>query len=895
MKIAIISDLHISTRWIGSLSIEKQSRDLADRLVEYCKLNDIHYLFIAGDIIDKAIDRPEISHAVKYVFNAFSKYFEQVYYILGQHDMSVNPIGEIKDTDTLITLFEFPNVFYGNGKIITLGNTKIGMANFSRNSEYKLPEYVDLYITHFTISNKFGQTIDQSKFGTMIAGDIHHKVDIGNMHSIGSFQQQSVAKDSEWNNVCIWDCDTHEFEHVNIEGGLILRNSETQSGLVDGVFYELKRSPIKTENSPLVDKFKDDNYARIIQKVAEFMAENNLEDMNNEVSSQIEDVHSFSTDFSIEHFKVYNFRKIKEFEVSFDLGDKVLLTGKNGSGKSTFLISLFAALTGNLTWSSVQGCFDNEVYTEITINYAGNKYILRRGSGYQWLTCDGVNVPYKNRNDFNGVVLEKLPFLSDLDILFQRPEVGTLFEGMNSGVKLNLVSKIYHLEYLDQLYNTGEKIKSGYVNKANELSYNIKQLKFREDKLLVELLPYDSIKSEDPEALNNRFNELTSLQLKAEEYKKIESKILKINADIDANRNLLFKNNERLASLNKSEYEASLDSYRKLTEAKSKLDSLQSDLLNVRKSILSNKSEVESIQSSKCPRCNQTWINDESKLELDKLIDLQSRLNERYNTIEVEINGLDSMKSQFDSIPTLKSIIDTYNETVNSCNFTIDSCNREISRLSSELESMNIPEKVEFTSENLDELLNIKDKLSQIREYNNKLSDLNEVITSSKNQQTELDGIKSKIDELNLYNWYVCKLGPIYKGILESLCEQWSNDCVKFSVFVGKYRGFDYLDIKISYLKGSNWQDYSASSSGEKSYMDILFIEAVTANAGFLILDEFLRHMDDDVHIKSIDEINKINVNLFILSSFNPNLYFANKRIYAKYLPEFDECKLEVE
>ena len=894
MKIAIISDLHISTRWIGSLSIEAQSKFLADRLVNYCESADIHYLFIAGDIIDKAIDRPEISHAVKYVFNAFSKYFTEVYYILGQHDMSVNPIGEIKDTDTLLTLFDYPNVHYANGMIFQLGGTKIGMANFSRNSEYKLPEFVDLYVTHFTISNKFGQSIDQSKFGTMIAGDIHHKVNIGNMHSIGSFQQQSVSKDSEWNNVCVWDCDTHEFEHINIGGGLILRNSETQSGLIDGVFYELKRSPIQTSNSPIVDKFKDDNYTRIIQRVAEFMEEKGLEVLNQEVSSQIEDVHNFSANFSIESFKVHNFRKLKDFEIEFEPGDKVLLTGNNGSGKSTFLISLFAALTGNLTWSSVQGAFDDEVHTEITINYAGNRYILRRGSGYQWLSCDGVEIPYKSRNDFNAMVNSKLPFLSDLEILFQRPEVGTLFEGMNANTKVNLVSKIYHLEYLDQLFDVGNKIKTQYVNKSNELNYNIKSLNIRKDNLLGELIQYDSVKNEDIDKLNQISKSLVELQTKAEEYKKVEAKVTQINADINANVNLLAKNNEYLASLDKSKYEENVTKFTELQKAKSDLDKLIKDSTELSRNITLNEGEIDILETSKCPRCNQPWLNEESKAELAKLLQLRSRMNEEFVLIDYNISQLDPLKARFELIPILKSEIDSYNSTVTSCNLTINTCNKEIERLRLELNSMNLPEKVEFTSENLNELLAVNDTIARYREYQSKLADLKEVTESIGNQETELEGLKGKIDELGLYTWYVCKLGPIYKGILESLCEQWSNDYVKFSICIDKWRGQDYIDIRISYLKGSNWQDYRASSSGEKSYMDILFIEAVTANAGFLILDEFLRHMDDEVHVRALDEINKLNVNLFILSSFNPNLYFANKRIQAHYIPELDECRLEL-
>lgn len=898
MKIAIIGDYHISTRWIGELSIAEQSEMLADRLVEYCRSRDIKYLFIAGDIIDKAIDRPEILHTVNHIFKKFSGYFTQVYYILGQHDMAVNPVGEINEVDSLINVLDYPNIQYAHRMILDMDGSKIGLSNFSRNSSYKLPEYVDLYITHFTISQRFGQTIDQSKFGMMIAGDIHHKVDIGNMHSIGSFQQQSVSKDSEWNNVCVYDTQSHTYEHDNIGGGRILRNSEVHSGLVDGVWYELKRTPQVTESLPIVDKFKDDNYLKIIQQVSEFMKEKELEDMNAEVASQIDDVHNFSTEFNIRSLKVYNFLKIHQVEMNFEVGDKVLLTGPNGSGKSTFLNALFSALTGNVTWSHLIGAFDSEVWTEIELTYLGTNYTLRRGSGLQWLKCGDSEVPYKNRNDFNSVVNSKLPFLPELGILFQRPEVGTFFEGINSDTKLSLVSKVYHLEYLDQLYSTGERIKQGYVKKLNELGYNIKVLNDRKDKLNTkksELVEYKDVTIDDVTALKCRLDELIKRQSDSQTYAEVLKKVTELKSEIKANEDLIAESNKTISSLDKSKYEITKSHYEKLTKDKSELEQLikhKAELISIAGRY---NTEIKSLEENKCPRCNQTWVTDEAKTELSNLRIKLTDLNSDLNATEVKIDALNLSKAKFDMIPVYKAEMDTYNTTQSACAETIRKCNAKVTEKNAEIAKYKLPEKVEFTSDDLQELLAGQERSTKIAEYLDISRDLKEVETSLGNQTTERDDTQKKVDELGLYNWYVCKSGPIYRSILESLCETWSNDYVKFSIFDGIYRGNAYLDIKISYLKGSNWQDYSASSSGEKSYMDILFIKSVTANAGFLILDEFLRHMDNRLTDLAIDEIKQMNVGLFILSSFNPNLYFANRTVQTKFNPQTEECEVHVD
>lgn len=895
MKIAIIGDYHISTKWIGDLSIIDQSKRLADRLVEYCKSHDIHYLFIAGDIVDKAIDRPEIVHALNYIFGKFSAYFTAVYYILGQHDMSVNAVGEIRDVDTIVTVLDYPNIYYANGQILTLGKTKIGMANFSRNSAYKLPEYVDLYITHFTISNRFGQTIDQSKFGDMIAGDIHHKVNIGNMHSIGSFQQQSISKDSEWNNVCVYDCDTHEFSHENIGGGLILRNSEVHSGLVDGIWYELKRTPAVVENQPAVDKFADDNYLKIVEKVRDFMIEKNLELMNNEVASRIEDAHNFSTDFTIRYFKVHNFLKIRDFEANFEVGDKVLLTGLNGSGKSTFLNSLFAALTGNVTWSHYVGKFDEEVYTEIKLEYNGHIYTLRRGSGLQWLRCDELDVPYKNRNDFGGVVVEKLPFLPELGILFQRPEVGTLFEGISSDAKLCLVSKIYHLEYLDQLYATGEKIKKEYVQKLNEAGYNLKNLEQRVNNLSAQESQMSEYSNLDGYELKAEYDALIQRQQDAQKYQNLSKKALELRSSISAVNNLKANSITTLNSLNKVEHENRCTKYENLVKAKTEFDNLNKEIASLSIEIDRIKSDLEKLRSGVCPRCHQSWVTEQAQAEINRLDEDLRLKNIKFEEYKTRLEVLQAQQGQFDLIPTLKSQIDSYTISLKSCSSSLAQYDAELDRLNKELAQLELPEKVEFTEADLNKLLEVKDKASKYAEYLRLKEELDQARSSRDKQQSERDEYQAKVDELGTYNWYVCKSGPIYRSILETLCESWSNDFVQFSIFDGTYRGNDYLDIKISYLKGTEWQDYSVSSSGEKSYMDILFIKAVTSNAGFLILDEFLRHMDTDMTERALDEIKSMNTNLFILSSFNPNLYFANRNLQARYIKEDDECQITMD
>lgn len=891
MKIAIISDLHISTRWIGEVSIIDQSIKLAKELVTYCKSNDIHHLFIAGDIVDKSMDKSEVFHAAKDVFKIFSDYFDEVRYILGQHDCSENMVGNVNRTASLVNLFDYQNVIYSDGIISNYDGVKVGFANFSRNSEYKLPEYVDLYITHFTISNRFGQKIDNSKFGVMIAGDIHHKVNINNMHSIGSFQQQSVTKDSEWNNVCIFDTSTRKFDHINLDAGIILRNSDSKSGMVDGIWYELKRKVNSKVDSNIVKS--GNNYTELVKRVEEFLKDKCLNELNDEVNKRLTGRNTFSTEFTIKSINIHNYLKIKDFSIEFNENDRILLTGLNGSGKSTFLNALFAGLTGNLTWNHVIGRFDTEVSVTIELSYLGVQYTLRRGSGLQKLVRDGSEVPYKNRNDFNSVVVNFLPFLPELGILFQRPNVGTLFETINSNAKLNLISKVYHLEYLDQLYETGNILKQSKLTEINGLESEIKVIKSELNNLISELNELSGVDKNSLESMKSRYNELINLQSKAEEYRKVSKEVNKLKSDIDANLNLINESTKLISSLDSVKYENSMTEFTRISSNKSSYDYLMNMFLDLDTKESKLDKEIESISNGRCPKCHQIWITEESRGHLKILEKTKEELLKSRVDINSKLSLIDT--SEFNSIDSLKSYINNYDLQFKSSNLTISKCNARVDELTKELNSLNVPEEVNFSEDDLNELIKCKDEIGKITKFIELENSIEDKKVEILNLSISQDKLRHDIDDLNRYTWYVCKSGPIYKDIISELCDSWSNDKVKFELFEGVYRGNDYLDINIFYLKGSEWQNYNQSSSGEKSYMDILFIKSVTANAGFLILDEFLRHMDSDLTNRSIDEISQMNVNLFILSSFNPNLYFNNRNIRASYIPESDECRLTID
>lgn len=892
MRIICISDIHISTKWIGNLSIIEQSVTLAEKLVAYCKAENIRYLFICGDIVDKAIDRPEVYHTVQKVFEIFSAYFTAIYYILGQHDLAVIPTSFIQVTDTILTSLKIPNLYYANNQIIELGGRSIGMANFNRDSSYKFDRNVDLYLTHFTISSRFGQVIDNSRFTYMIAGDIHHPQNIGNMYSIGSFQQQSVLRDSVMNCAIVVDLDNMDLSRVDLSAGLKLLSSEIHSGMVDGVWYELRRGNAPQVSNPLVSKLPEDSSnVKIVELVAKYLADFNLSEVHSDVANQISNYRGFSTEFKILSFEIYNFLKLRHFKIEFNEKDQVLLTGKNGAGKSTLLDSIFSALTGNITWSNFQGAFDEEVYSIIKLFYNGNIYELRRGSHEQYLKVNTEPIGFKNRNDFPSVVLGHLPFLSELGILFQRPQVGTLFEGITSNQKLDLISKVYNLSYLDALYTSGESIKKNYVSKLNEVAFSIKANETKLKEVLTKLEEYRVYEAYNYEEFKGLSEELTDRQTKALAYQSVSSDLLKYEASIENLNSLIDTYQSELDALDSVKYESDLAELNRLTDSKSKSEKVTKELKELKDKLDTIEKELKSLEDNKCPRCSQLMNAELAQAEIAELNkskgEVTTNYTNKYNE-SVELSSIDLSK-----IPEYTTACNTYISSKSEKSNLITSLGTKVAEEVRKKGLLDLPEKFEFSPDDLIKLTNTNELLDKISKYKELKSDFDEVSLKLSKDRSDYESYKGKVDELGLYNWYVCKSGPIYKDIITSLCEEWSNDRVKFELFEGDYRGNPYLDISISYLKGRNWQPYSKSSSGEKSYMDVLFIKSVTANAGMLILDEFLRHMDPEVTELTVNEIKGMNVNLFILSSFNENLYFSNRHIKAHYEIANDECICE--
>jgi energy-coupling factor transporter ATP-binding protein EcfA2 len=85
--------------------------------------------------------------------------------------------------------------------------------------------------------------------------------------------------------------------------------------------------------------------------------------------------------------------------------------------------------------------------------------------------------------------------------------------------------------------------------------------------------------------------------------------------------------------------------------------------------------------------------------------------------------------------------------------------------------------------------------------------------------------------------------------------------------------------MSIELLVGRHWIRYESLSSGQKSLCNLYYINKVITGVGILVLDEALRHIDDESlkeAVDLIDDTKKLNV---LVCSHSSNLSMENTRL----------------
>lgn len=366
-----------------------QSIEVAKMIGQLGKSSGAKVLILAGDIINKPINRPYINHVLKQVFDEFCNYFEKIYFIRGQHDLD-SKASSYSYNDSDLNLYDGykGKVFYAHNSYIKNHSGHITyLQDFYRGEEVPLPEdlNVDLMVGHYTIGNGLfsGQVIDNSKFKLGLFGDIHAEISKGNIHSISNPVQVKINEGG--GKVVVLDTLSNTFSRVpfDLEGKIPkIKYTDDQSkhgpNEADNTFYVYK--PNKNTSSVTSTELNEvPDWSRIEELVSSLIKSEGLEDLHNIIKDKIV-YNPINFNFSLKYIDIENFRSIRNLRYEFIEGRPLLVVGENGSGKSSFIDSIGIALRGSKKLKDSITKKHNYCKIEIELEYENTLYRIIRHS-----------------------------------------------------------------------------------------------------------------------------------------------------------------------------------------------------------------------------------------------------------------------------------------------------------------------------------------------------------------------------------------------------------------------------------------------------------------------------------------------------------------------------------
>jgi energy-coupling factor transporter ATP-binding protein EcfA2 len=822
--------------------------------------------------------------------------------------------------DTFLHTFSeyLPNVKYMSDKIVMDGSHSLYLRDYSRGDELPTPDNkVDLMVGHLTIGNKLfkGQSIDKSKFDVGFFGDIHSIIDDDNVHSISAPLQVKIDE-INYGKAVIYDTTTKLWtrEVIDERGELSkfkYTNDKSKHGpdLTTNTYYqylpERSKSLSETQEAP--------DWTLIDDLVTKVMEKYELNGLHELIKSKVI-FNPINFEFKLSRIKINNFKSLKNFEYDFNDSKVQLLLGHNGSGKSSFLESIIIGLTGHRSLNDFR-TIGSESPCRIELELIYNKEIytiVRNSNSADELFIGGIPQTYAKKLDVQPDIVKHLPFISYLDSVVLDSSVTKLLGKINSARRIDILSKHYRLDILNEYRVVCEDLRSHLLNdyetsKNTLISLNAKleYLKERhlnlinEDSKRLSDEELDSLKSdiELNKSLLSNFNKLKDLETSLNSSKSLLNSIqLEINDLIDEK--------SKLGDFVKVDE----DSIPKLNAELKKISDLEIKLIQLTELGKSSASEVKRLTNeldqlngtelTKCSSCGQE-VHDESLARLKSSIENKlssknlevEKLRNSYHELNSELSLMDK-KSISDKLNELNNIIKSNSELKFKSEFidkSIESKSSKLSDITKDIDKFNseISELGKIDIINPELIINKITELNEKIDYENNLRSIEGDIVKINDQISGEDRKFKELEKENdIYSKYIDLMksdGLIFTEILNRLTENFTNDNFEFKTLSSKKNGKLYSDLSVKYnVDGKYYLDYELLSSGQKTLCDIYFLFRTILSSGVLIFDEFLKYLDGDNINIAIDMLKLMNVNNLIISTHTDNFNLPGDRLNFK-------------
>lgn len=936
-KILITSDIHFDSypnRTPSEGYRLNQSYQVVENLLEVGKREEADYIFILGDILEKQNRDSDIHSVVKDCLRKLMTGFKEGYYILGNHDMKAKSVSsESTERDMIssyIHLYAPDTLHYMDRKILTIDGVTFGFRNYSSADTLDLSFIkesgrgkIDVLLGHSSQSYQDGeppyqvQGYDESLVGLAFFGHIHQSICKGSKVSVGVPQRCKITDDQP--RVVIYDTLLGTWKYVDADPAKKLMDfKETQTSADDyfdpvtNTYYISKKKP--TGNAELLKAVSSTGYDKIFDMEIQGRG---LSEIHKAVkdSTPTESLERLDLDFQVTSLKVHNWRSIKDFSVSFKEGGKYLVSGHNGSGKS----SMYSALSYGLSGKCPGQPKDNirfgqkDMYVEVSLEYHGGTYRIHRGTSKIELYKNGSLLELGNKTQTKEGILRELPFLEAMDLLYYN-EGNQRILGQSSSsdtTKLQILYKILGLNEIDAYNSTAQAIQkrlSKEFEKTHE-TYLVSEATLQEKKNYLNTLElqYSGVTEFDPSArvlkLRETLRKYQDLYRAKQEYDRQSQENLRVTSEISVTTEVCRELEEKLKTLRSQdtlvveigrvsgELVGRKESLSRLLESQSEVSRLSAKKELILQEGVRIKKELQDLEDEyhKPVICKSYGIPCPAVTEEMKKVSLESRKKELEDSRTEKLSEYYEVSKSLEGLQTFPDQIKALTEEVSGLQATLVGLERELQ------ESKETAERLSTKQRYLEELKSKVTSTTQLPpdlpvDLLTRISGLtSEIATLEGYQRLRLEyqkaeeahlALKKTHDEasktLSGYSEYISLTKPsgvVYTKIFEIIMTSFSDNHVRYEVNITKRGESRYINI-LAYLKkkGNEEVSYSGASQGEKCMMDIHFLSNLKVKFGLLILDEFLGNLDPDNHDEALKKMQSLETNLLFVTSHKENL-----------------------
>lgn len=940
-KILAVADIHIddySSRNPSNKYRLYQARTVAQNIIDVGKAEGCDYIVFAGDVVEKSMVKSHIQFEVKYFFDAIMKNFKEGYLIYGNHDME-GRLNEQDVTDSFVGIMLPENLHYAHHQIIVIDGCRIGFNNYQPEIDLDwIPEKVDVLFTHADIcyndSDFFeSQKLDESKFDVAVCGHIHRKAEIGKYISIGVPQKCKMGDSDESSGVIV-DCASKHCEWVNLNPhDNIMKFVYTQDlemsdywdpDTLTWYVYKPEGIMVQDENG----KLKVAAWDEIEDMINEAIVKSNLQGVHSEVLKNIGNMETHEVDFNftLVRFHCENWRSIDDMTIYFSDGDRILIRGNNGSGKTSVLSAIKYAFidTGDTQGlASLQPFIQfgaKKCLTEVEFYYQGNKYILRRGTQTKdnALWVNDEQMKYPSKKSFNEDIRARFPFVEYLDAFFFDADHNQFIGSMTPERKTEIMSKFLKLDKIDSYNQMAcimaegyRKTADGWLSKAKEAQQFIDYI---DQKLGTIVLPAVS-----KEELERQLNEGLEIQRQNAEWNKYNSLTAGYTAQIQEYQNKLtelYQEQQNFRDPGVIDYEIS-SIQAEITNQQSRLVELGNIgiSLQFKKKELQDKitegntawTEAQNIGIGKvCSHCGQP-IKTSEALEAHKaeLFQKVEQLRPVINGLKAEVASLEEQqRNASGEISQLNANISTYTSEV-SKRMTEKSRQQQVlgdiqkytgllDQVQTRISSLGVVPKVDLPDNFMETMASLQSGISAWKLWEDNIGDRATKAAELQECQVYLGEIGNLMADLENYIKLTGPTGVIYEEIMNKLSVQFSDTTVNYAVTRKGKGNREHLDLNPQFINNGNYVDYTAASSGQKTLCDLHFLSKIVTRLGLLILDEFLKHLDSGNHDMCVDLISEMNVGCIMISSHMESIPAFNNRTFMLSLSDSGQTQIDI-